>query len=162
MLKENLKKAQLSYDSIKRQVARGTLTELQLDGEQFRVQAAQNELDLANQKLEVLDQYTRRKMLTQLDSDIRSAEVKYNNEQDSYKTELNDLKEIEDQIGKCKVLAPQAGQVVYANVQSSRSGSEFIVEPGVAVREAAGHYSTARPHSDAGQGNDQRVPNQSG
>ena len=59
---ENLKKSQLSFDSIKRQVARGTLTELQLDGEQFRVQAAQNDLDLANQKLEVLDQLTKVKM----------------------------------------------------------------------------------------------------
>ena len=132
---ENLKKAQLSFDSIKRQVARGTLTELQLDGEQFRVQAAQNDLDLANQKLEVLDQYTKVKMLTQLESDIQSAEVKYRNEQDTYQTELNDLKEFEDQIAKCTVIAPQPGQVVYANVQSSRSGSEFVLEPGVAVRE---------------------------
>ena len=132
---ESLKKAQLSYDSIKRQVSRGNLTELQLQGEQFRVQAAQNELDLAKQKLVVLDQYTKLKMLTQLESDIKSAEVKFKNEQDSYKTELNDLKEIEDQVGICTVVAPQAGQVVYANVQSSRSGSEFVVEPGVAVRE---------------------------
>ena len=132
---ESLKKAQLSYDSIKRQVARGNLTELQLEGEQFRVQAAQNELDLANQKLVVLDDFSKPKMMTQLESDIKAAEVKYRNEQDSYKTELHDLRDIEDQIVKCKVIAPQAGQVVYANVQSSRSGSEFVCEPGVAVRE---------------------------
>ncbi|MDP6468331.1 MAG: HlyD family efflux transporter periplasmic adaptor subunit [Pirellulaceae bacterium] len=132
---ENLKKAQLSFESIKRLVSRGLLTALQLEGEKFRVDAAQNELDLARQKLEVLEKFTKRKMLTQLDSDIAAAEVRWKNEQDSHQEELNNLKEIEDQLNKCKVIAPQAGQVVYANVTSSRSGSEFVVEAGVAVRE---------------------------
>jgi multidrug resistance efflux pump len=132
---ENLKKAQLSYASIKRLVSRGLLTSLQLEGERFRVDASQNELELAEQKLEVLAEYTKLKMLTQLESDIKSADVKYRNEQDSYKEEVKKLKEIQDQVAKCVVVAPQAGQVVYANVQSSRSGSEFVCEPGVAVRE---------------------------
>lgn len=132
---ENLKKAQLSYDSIKRLVSRGLLNELQLKGEQFRVDAAQNELDLANQKLDVLEKYTKKKELTTLDSDIAASEVKWRNEQDSHQEELDNLKEIESQISKCKVVAPAAGQVVYANVRSSRSGSEFVVEPGAAVRE---------------------------
>ncbi len=132
---ENLKKAQLSFESIKRLVSRGLLTPLQLDGERFRVDAAQNELDLARQKLDVLEKFTKRKMVTQLDSDIAAAKVKWENEQDSHQEELNNLKEIEDQLVKCKVVAPQGGQVVYANVTSSRSGSEFVVEAGVAVRE---------------------------
>lgn len=132
---ENLKKAQLSFESIKRLVSRGLLTALQLEGERFRVDAAQNELDLARQKLVVLGEFTKPKMVTQLDSDIAAAEVKWKNEQDSHQEELNNLKEIEDQLLKCKVVAPQPGQVVYANVTSSRSGSEFVVEPGVAVRE---------------------------
>jgi len=132
---ESLKKAQLSFESIKRLVSRGLLTSLQLEGEKFRVEAAQNDLDLARQKLTVLKEYTLRKMVTQLDSDIQAAEVKWKNEQDSHQEELKNLQEIEDQLVKCKVVAPQAGQVVYANVTSSRSGSEFVVEPGVAVRE---------------------------
>ncbi len=132
---ENLKKAQLSFESIKRLVSRGLLTSLQLDGERFRVDAAQNELDLAEQKLEVLEKFTKPKMVTQLDSDIAAAKVKWENEQDSHKEELKNLQEIEEQLAKCKVVAPQGGQVVYANVTSSRSGSEFVVEPGVAVRE---------------------------
>jgi len=132
---ESLKKAQLSYDSIKRLVSRGLLASLQLEGEQYRVDAAKNVLDLSKQKLQVLDEFTKKKMLTQLDSDIEAAQVKYKNEQDSYKEELKKLQEIEEQITKCSVKAPQAGQVVYANVQSSRSGSEFVVEPGASVRE---------------------------
>lgn len=132
---ENLKKAQLSYDSIKRRVSRGLLSSLQLEGEEFRVDAAKNELDLAKQKLSVLDEFTKKKMLTQLESDIKAADVKWRNEKDSYQEEVKNLQEIQDQFAKCKVVAPAAGQVVYANVQSSRSGSEFVVEPGIAVRE---------------------------
>lgn len=132
---ESLKKAQLSYDSIKRLVSRGVLSSLQLEGEEFRVDAAKNELDLATQKLKVLEDFTKRKMLTQLESDIKAAEVKWRNEKDSYQEEGKTFQQIQDQFVKCKAVAPAAGQVVYANVQSSRSGSEFVVEPGVAVRE---------------------------
>jgi len=132
---ENLKKAQLSYDSIKRLVSKGVLSSLQLEGEDFRVDAAKNVLDLANQKLKVLEDFTKKKMLTQLESDIKAGEVKWRNEKDSYQEEVKTLQEIQDQVAKCTAVAPADGQVVYANVQSSRSGSEFVVEPGIAVRE---------------------------
>ena len=132
---ETLKKAQLSFDSIKRLVSRGLLSTLQLEGEQFRVDAARNDLDLSKRKLEVLEKFTQQKMLTQLESDIQSAEVRWKNEQSSHQEELKKLHDIEDQIAKCKVVAPQDGQVVYANIQSSRSGSEFVVEAGAMVRE---------------------------
>ena len=132
---ENLTRADLSLKSVERLAARGLVGLLQMESEQFRVDAARNELELAKKKLEVLENYTKPKMLTQLESDIRAADVTYKNAQDSYQEELNNLRDIEDQITKCKVVAPQAGQVVYANVQSSRSGSEFVVEAGVSVRE---------------------------
>jgi HlyD family secretion protein len=132
---ETLKKAQLSYDSIKRLVSRGMLNPLQLEGEQFRVDAARNDLDLAKRKLNVLEKFTQQKMLTQLESDIQSAQVKWKNEQSSHQEELKKLRDVDDQIAKCRVNAPQDGQVVYANLQSSRSGSEFVVEPGAMVRE---------------------------
>ena len=44
----------MSYDSIKRLVSRGLLSTLQLEGEQFRVDAARNDLDLSKRRLEVL------------------------------------------------------------------------------------------------------------
>ena len=132
---ETLKKAQLSHDSIKRLVSRGLLNPLQLEGEQFRVDAARNDLDLAKRKLEVLEKFTRQKMLTQLESDIQAAQVKWKNEQSSHQEELKKMRDVEDQIAKCRLTAPQDGQVVYANIQSSRSGSEFVVEPGAMVRE---------------------------
>ena len=132
---ETLKKAELSYDSVKRSVARGLLDALQLEGEKFKVDAAKNDLELGNKKLQVLREFTKAKMLTQLETDIEAYEVQYNNEKLSFEEEEQKLKEIRDQIAVCKVEAPQDGQVVYANVQSSRSSAEFVVEKGAAVRE---------------------------
>ncbi len=132
---EGLKKAELAYDSIKRSVLRGLISPLQLQGEQFRVDAARKVLELARQKLQVLDDYTKEKMLTQLNSDIEANEIKWKNQQASYAEELKKQQEIEEQIALCTVTAPQDGQVVYANVMSSHSNSEFVVEPGAAVRE---------------------------
>jgi len=129
-----LKKAQLELRSAERLLAKGLITDLQLDAQRFTVAKAQNELDAATTKLHVLRDYTQKKMLTQLDSDIKAAQVKWRNEQDSHAEEQRKMSEIEDQIAKCTMSAPQAGVVVYANVNTGRS-NEFIVEPGAPVRE---------------------------
>ena len=110
LAEEGLKKAQLSYDSTKRLVSRGLLSTLQLEGEKFRVDAASNDLALAQRKRVALEQFTRAKMLTKLDSDIQSGEVKYRNEQASYQEELHKLRDIEEQISKCRVVAPRRGR----------------------------------------------------
>jgi HlyD family secretion protein len=136
---QNLRTAQLSYESAQRLAAKGLVTPLQLDGAQFAVQKAQNELDNANGKLEVLNKYTKEKMLKQFDSDIATAEAKVKAEESSHAIEEGKLKEIEDQIAKCTIKAPADGQVVYANKfdRGGRSGSsaEFVVEAGATVRE---------------------------
>ena len=90
---------------------------------------------LAKTKLEALEKFTKTKMLTQLRSDIEAARVQLDGEKASHAEELSKLKDIEEQIAKCKVVAPMPGQVVYANVQSSRSSNEFVCEQGAAVRE---------------------------
>ncbi|MCO6454060.1 MAG: HlyD family efflux transporter periplasmic adaptor subunit, partial [Pirellulaceae bacterium] len=135
LAEQKLRDAETAYESTEGSVARGFLIPLQLEGEKFRVEAARNERDLALSKLQVLAKYTKEKMLTQLDSDIEAARVKWQNEQESLTEERKKLQEIEDQIKNCEVVAPTSGQVVYANVRSSRSGSEFIVEEGAQVRQ---------------------------
>ena len=132
---ENLRRAQQYAKYSEQLAARGYVTALQLEGDQFAVEKAKNELETAQTKLRVLRDYTKAKTLKQLDSDIRTAEAQWESEKSSYELELKKLKELETQISNCTILAPQAGQVVYANEQSSRSSNEFIVEPGATVRE---------------------------
>ena len=130
-----LKRAGLVLKSGEGLLAKGLLTDLQLEAQRFAVAKSKNELDAARIKLNVLREYTREKMLTQLESDIKAADVRWQNEKDSHVEELRKLQNIEEQIAKCTIVAPGPGVVVYANVQSSRSNSEFVVEPGAAVRE---------------------------
>jgi HlyD family secretion protein len=135
---QNLRTAQLAMSSAERLSARGIVTSLQLEGDQFAVEKAKNELLGAQTKLDVLRKYTRRKMLTQLESDIASAKAKWDAELKTLELEQSKKKDIEDQIAKCTIRAPHAGQVVYANKFSSSRGSstaEFVVEPGAVVRE---------------------------
>lgn len=135
LAEENLRRAQEYAKYSEQLAARGYVTSLQLEGDKFAVEKAQNELDTANTKLRVLRDYTKAKMLKTLESDIRSSEAQWQSEKSSYELEMAKLKNIEEQIANCVIRAPQSGQVVHANQQSSRSSGEFVVEPGALVRE---------------------------
>lgn len=131
-----LRTAQLAFASSERLSLRGMVTALQLEGEQFAVDKARKDLEAATTKLNVLRKYTREKMLKQLESDIASAEAKWKADEKSLELETAKLRDIEDQIAKCTINAPRAGQVKYANKYSGRGGqAEFVVEPGAVVRE---------------------------
>lgn len=135
LAEQKLKQAELTFDSVRRSVAKGILSTLQEEGERFKVDAARKELELAQNKLTILETLTMKKMKVQLESDIEVSEVKVRTEEDSYKTEQDKLAQIEGQIAKCRIVAPANGQVTYANVTSMRQGSEFVVEAGASVRE---------------------------
>ena len=133
---ENLRRAQLAFQSTERLAAKGIVTSLQLEGDQFAVDKAKNELDAAETKLEVLRKYTKQKMLKQFDSDIATAQAQWDAEKESHKLETEKLEDLQQQIANCVVVSPQDGQVVYANVYSSRGGSaQFVVEAGATARE---------------------------
>ncbi len=136
---QSLLSAKLAQESSQRLAAKGLLSSLQLDGAKFAFDKAGNDLANAQQKKQVLDKYTSVKMLKQLESDKKTAESKLSVELISFKLEQDKLKEIEEQIEKCVIYAPQDGQVVYVNkFNMGRSGSsaEFVVEAGAQVREA--------------------------
>ena len=112
---ENLRRAQEYAVYSETLAARGYVTDQQLEGDRFAVEIAKTELEAAKTKLRVLQEYTKAKMMMQLDSDIKSAEASWKSEQSTYQLELANLKDIESQIEKCTIVAPQAGQVVHAN-----------------------------------------------
>lgn len=133
-----LRTAETGLASAKRLKARNIITALQEEGAQYAVDKAKNDLKAAENKLLVLRKYTQAKMLKQFDTDIATADAKVKAEESSFQLEADKLKEIEDQITKCIIRAPNAGQVVYCNrYNSGRSGSsaEFVVEAGAIVRE---------------------------
>ena len=132
---ENLNRAKEYYAYSQKLAAKGYVNELQLEADRFAVEKAQKELDAANTQLKVLDEFTKAKMLMQLESDIRIAQAKWEAAKNSYDLEAEKLRDIEDQIAKCTIVAPQAGTVKYAHETDRHGQQEFIVEEGAVVRE---------------------------
>ena len=155
---EDLRKAQEYLTYSERLAARGYVTAQQLEGDEFAVEKAKTELETANTKLRVLQDYTKPKMLKELGSTIKSAEAQWKSEQSSYDLELKKLKDLQQQIEYCEITAPQAGQVIYANERSFRGGTDFIVEPGRGRAREPGAVSLARRRANAGEGQNQRSP----
>lgn len=132
---ENLNRAKEYFEYSKKLATKGYVNELQLEADEFAVEKSQKELEAANTKLKVLDEFTKAKTLKQLESDILIAKAKWKANQNSYQLELNKLKDIEDQIAKCTIIAPQNGTVMYAHERDRHGNSDFIVEEGAIVRE---------------------------
>lgn len=133
---QELRKAELKLSSAERLGAKGMMRALQIESEQYAVDNAKNVLDAAQAKLQVLEELTLEKNKVQFESDIEAAKAKLASDESVLKEELDNLREIEDQIKKCVMLSPAAGVVVHNNTFSSRGGNaEFVVEEGATVRE---------------------------
>ncbi|WP_404308576.1 efflux RND transporter periplasmic adaptor subunit [Neorhodopirellula lusitana] len=133
---QELRKAQLALGSSERLVAKGLVKSLQLEADKFALANARNQLEAAQGRLKVLQNLTKRKMLVQFDSDIDAQKANLSAAEAKLYEEVQEVREIEEQIEMCVIHAPTAGVVVHANKYSSRGGNaEFVVEAGATVRE---------------------------
>ncbi|WP_158265502.1 efflux RND transporter periplasmic adaptor subunit [Blastopirellula marina] len=133
--KETLKRAQEYFHYSSRLAAKGYVTSLQLEGDEFAVEKASTELANAEHKLKVLRENTKLKKIKELQSSIGVAQADLRSAEERNGIEQKRLDFIREQIENCTIRAPASGQVVYANERGNREASEFIVEPGATVRE---------------------------
>lgn len=132
---ENLNRAKEYFTYSRKLASKGYVNENQLEADRFAVGKAQKDLDAANTKLRVLDEFSKAKMLSELESAILIAKAKWESAQNSHELEVEKLAEIDDQIAKCTITAPQDGIVKYAHLMDGRGDQQFIVEEGTVVRE---------------------------
>jgi multidrug efflux pump subunit AcrA (membrane-fusion protein) len=133
-----LSTAETGLDQARQLFARAIVTARQVESADFAVEDARNRLSAADTKLENLRRYTREKMLKTFDSNIATATADVAAQQNRFSLEERRLRDIEDQIAKCTLRAPGAGEVVYANEYNSNWGNmetNFVVAPGAMVRE---------------------------
>jgi HlyD family secretion protein len=133
--KQNLSTALDKAAFSERLAAKGFVTQQQLQADRFAVKRANLDMALKESELLTLREITQRKMLVGFDADIETAKATKQTEEKNYLEEEKQQTEIQQQIENCMIYAPDDGQVVYANQQSSRGGAEFIVEAGATVRE---------------------------
>ena len=132
---ENLRRAQEYARHSERLASRGYVTQVQLEADKFAVKKAEADLALANTKLMVLRSFTKKKMLEQLDANIKIAEAKLKADERTLTIDTTKLEFIQSQVEKCVIKAPAAGQVVYANESGGRQGNDVVIQEGTVIRE---------------------------
>ena len=135
MAEENVSRAEEYLKYSKRLATKGYITKQQLKADRFAVDQARNSLEIAKTKLDVLQRFTKERMIVQLGSNIKTAEANAKARRAAYKLAMGRLTLIKSQIKKCIIRSPEAGQVVYANVTGWRGNKQVIIEAGESVRE---------------------------
>lgn len=153
--KEDLIRAKENYDFTKLQVKKGYRTQNEMEANRIAWAQAKLKLDGAEEKLRVLQKFDKIRNETELEanakelerelervklkaaSTLTQVEKDYEAQQLTSGVEHEKLDRLNKQIAACTMRAPQAGQVVYANMQSSNSfrSSGEQIEQGSTVRE---------------------------
>ena len=134
---ENLRSAENTLRHTERMFRKGYVSPLQRETQEFAVQRAQLELDSAQTAKEVLEKFTKAKMMEDLQSKRDIAEAKKKSEKASLELEEGRLLRLEAQLDRCVVYASQDGMAVYANQTSRRrmGSQQPQIEEGAMVRE---------------------------
>ena len=115
---ENLSNAENSLEHSEKMFRKGYLSELELAAQKFAVKRSNLEAEAAKAAKSILQDYTYKKMLEDLESKVVTADAKRISEERSFELESNKLTKLESQKKNCIVYAPQDGMVVYANSKS--------------------------------------------
>lgn len=133
LAEEEQRKARESLYQSRRLAAKGFLNQEQLQADAFSLKKADNELAAARLQMQVLENLTKARRLRELDSAITISHSQVAACEQVLKVNERRLVEIGQQIERCVVRAPVAGQVVLAHL--FHEGHAHMVEPGELARE---------------------------
>ncbi len=114
---------------------KGFLSDRTLQSDQFDVEEKRIAVERARTALEVLDKYAKPKKLLELEANINTAQSRLESRKHIHHLHMAKLADLEEQIDRCTIRAPQAGQVVYANVTDHRGRERVVIEEGTRMRE---------------------------
>ena len=112
---------------------RGFLTQMAVEADRYSAERAKMDLRQAKTKLTVLEEYTRKKQLGNLNAELAVAEATVRYRKHVYDLAVKEIDHIKEQIAKCLITAPAPGSVVYATYESR--GERLPIEPGSTVWE---------------------------
>ena len=138
---ENLRSSENLLEHTRKMSRKGFTTSLQVEADEFAVERSKLELDSAKTSKSVLEKFSRKKMLKELEAKREAARALVTSEQAGFDLEQSKLKRLERQLLNCEIKAPQNGIVIYANEQGGggrgfSSGSGVKIEEGATVRES--------------------------
>ena len=137
---ENLRSSENLLEHTRKMSRKGFTTSLQVEADEFAVERSKLELDSAKTSKSVLEKFTRKKMLKELEAKREASGALKTSEQAGFDLEQSKLKRLERQLLNCEIKAPQNGIVIYANEQGGGRGfggsSSVKIEEGATVRDA--------------------------
>ncbi|WP_339731570.1 efflux RND transporter periplasmic adaptor subunit [uncultured Gimesia sp.] len=152
--REDLQRAEEAFEFSKRIAKKGYKNQNDVEADRINVVKAQIDLEIAKEDLAVEKNYVQKRKERELRADVKEKErdqervrrkgiatlaqfeAKLKAGQLTFEVENSELERFREQILACKLIAPQNGQVVYANQDSGRRGSgEDVIEEGTEVRE---------------------------
>lgn len=131
--REEVRKAEQTLGFSMSMYRQGILTQIAVEADRYSVERARMQLKEAETKLSVLEEFTRKKQLGSLNAALAVAEANLRYCRHVHDLAVKELDHIREQIEKCLITAPAAGNVVYANYESR--GERKVLEPGVTVWE---------------------------
>ncbi len=131
---EAVRRSEQVHEFSKRMRSRGYTSAIQVEADRYSHEKAKMDLQVANTTLEVLQNYTKTKTLKTLENDIKTSEAKWQADQSTHELDQSKLRDIETQIANCEIVAPQDGQIVYAN-RRDRGDDDIVIEEGALLRE---------------------------
>jgi len=132
---EDLSRAAENRGYTEKLLAQGYVTELQLKADKAKEEQLKNDLDSAKLESDVLEKYTKAKMLEQLKAAIVTADALLTSARQKYGIDNTRLNYLKTQIEYCTIKAPKAGQVVYASPAGPWRRDTDIIKEGNTARE---------------------------
>ncbi|NQT04359.1 MAG: efflux RND transporter periplasmic adaptor subunit [Planctomycetes bacterium] len=153
--KEELTRARETLEWSQKLFEEKYLSNTDLQADKLAVTRSTNNLELANEELRLLGEYTRQRNIDQFESDFQQAKMALERTQRKARADvvqakaalkakklektrqITKLEKINDQIGKAKVLSPAEGTVIYATSaqRGRRRDSQEPLDEGVEVHE---------------------------
>ncbi|MEM1166862.1 MAG: efflux RND transporter periplasmic adaptor subunit [Planctomycetota bacterium] len=142
LAEEELRRATDKFQWSRRLYDEKYLSETEFLADELEMKRAELTVSVRRETLKVLTDFTRRRQVTQLQSDIEQAQLSLERVQrvaradlvkaeadlrwrdNEFQEQKDRLTKIEDQIGKTKILAPAPGMVVYATSAGNRWGGD--------------------------------------
>jgi HlyD family secretion protein len=130
---ENLERAKEYLKFSQKLNAKSFISRSELQADEFSVKKANSELQLAQQKLEVLVNLTKPRTREQFQAEVKKLEASLKAAEFTLLLSKERETEFKEQVGKCRIIAPKDGQVVYAN-ENDRDNS-IVIEEGTVIRD---------------------------
>jgi len=122
---ERLQATRNALDHGQRMFRKGYITPLQLEAQQSAVARAELDLGTAEIARDVLERFTRPKMITELESVRDAAKARRDSELAALELEQTKLERLITQLERCLITAPKDGLVIYANTRNRDRETEI-------------------------------------